>query len=160
MMYFIDDIFKILNLALRIALIIFIIRRYLMDQVKKMIHLENQDLQVLMQHHMQLRQSCAEIEKQMKHDEKIFEQLKLKFELWNQLIAQKKQQEIQLCLDRQKKREILIEKKIEYLQHRRLIEKEVPQLLDNVAKTLQKEFLQNVSLGKKYRTKVLQALHE
>ena len=156
----VDNFFNILNLVARIIIVIYLLKRFVIGQVTTSIALEKQDIQFLKQQYQQIYQACQKIEDQIAQDQKAFAVLQEKFKIWNQqedLIAMQKKA---ACAVQQKNIEISNLKKIKYLQHRAFIEVEVPNLLQNVHEKLQQEFEQDKNLGKKYQTKVLQALEK
>lgn len=160
MNFTVDGLFKLLNFLARIGVVIFIVRRYFVSTIQKSIALEKSDLEVLQQKHGHLRESIASIEQQMKQDELVFAQLRSKFEIWNQQVEKHAQKELIECQQRQKKIEMSVHKKTETLQHRQLLQAEVPALLDDVAKSLVQQFAQDKTMHKKYQTNLLNALHE
>jgi hypothetical protein len=156
----VDNFFNILNLLARIGIVIYLIKRFVIGSVAKSIVLEKQDLQFLKQQEEQFLQECKTIEARIAQDQKAFAVLQEKFNIWNKQEDHVALQEKALCAQRQKNIEITTLKKIKYLQHRKCVEIEVPHILQNVHTTLQKKFAQDQSLGKKYQTKVLQALEK
>ena len=156
----IDNLFNILNLIARIAIVIYLLKRFVIGAVGKSIVLEKQDLEFLKQQELQLLQECKTVEEQIAYHQKTLEILQQKFKIWNQQADQVALQEKAVCADRQKNIEMTALKKIKYLQHRKSIEIEVPHILQNVHENLQQKFEQDQSLGKKYQTKVLQALEK
>ena len=156
----VDTFFNMINLAARVGIFIYLVKKYVIKSVtQSMIH-EKQDLQYLQQQHAQVQESCKNIESQMKHDQKIFSVLQSKFKSWNQQQDLKKAEEVEKSLKQQKNIEIANLKKIKYLQRQKCIEIEVPDLLDQVEKKLQNHFYGDINLSKKYQTKVLDALEK
>jgi hypothetical protein len=154
----IDFCFNVLNLMLRIGIAAFLIKRYVVGSMQKLMMQEKQDLLELNEEHAQRYEACNKISKQMEQDEAAFARLRSKFKTWHEQVAEQELQEKNECLQRQKKVEALTLQKIKYLQNRRLIEKQVPDLLHNVMQTLQKNFQEDKLLGKRYQTKLLDAL--
>lgn len=154
----IDFLFNVLNLIARIALAAFLIRRYVVKSVKLSILHEKNDLDVLHQEQISLQQACLAVDEQIKQDEQTFNHLKSKFGLWNQQVEQKLQQE-NIQADKRKQRiEFLLEKKIEHLQRRHIIEVEIAQLLEQTSASLQQQFIKSPALAQQYQTKLVQAL--
>lgn len=156
----VDLCFNILNLAVRVGLVAFLIKRYIVGRVQKLIFQEKQDLLDLKDQHAQLRESCNKISKQMQQDEVAFALLRAKFEIWHQKVKQQELQEKNACILRQQKIEILALQKIKHLQQRRFVAMQVPNLLCNVAQKLQKEFMNNKIFGKQYQIKLLDVLEK
>ncbi len=156
----IDNFFNFLNLIVRLAISVYLVKRYVISGIAKSIIREKDDLQYLKEQEEQLQQTCQQIQEQIKHDQKIFMTLESKFKIWNQSEDQKNLQKKAECAQQQKNIEIASLKKINYLNYRKSIEIEVPMLLEDVEKKLAVEFEQDANLGKKYQSKVLQALEK
>lgn len=158
MNFSVDFVFNFLNLAVRIGLVVFVIKRYVIANIAQSIFQEKEDLFYLKKQHKELEQSCDIILSQIQHDEKAFAALRLKFERWHQQVDSQETQEKIVCTQRQQKIEQAIVQKMKYVHHRKLIETQVPNVLANVTQTLQKKFQEDKNLGKKYQTQLLDAL--
>ncbi|MBP6892401.1 hypothetical protein KBB68_02360 [Candidatus Babeliales bacterium] len=156
----VDNFFNVLNLIAHIGIVIFLLKRFVIGNLAKLIVLEKQDLVYFKKQEQEYLQKCKMIEEQIAQNQKTFETLQQKFKIWNQQADQFTLQEKAVCLQRQKNIEMSTLKKIKYLQHRKFIDIEVPHILQNVHKALQQKFEQDQSFGKKYQTKVLQALEK
>lgn len=154
----VDELFNILNLAARVGLVVYLMRRYGVGKIQLAIVHEKTDLEMMQQQHTKLRESSAQVAEQIKQDEQSFVQLQSKFETWNQQVAKTEQQQQFEHQQRQQRIESLLEKKMEYLQRRQLIEVEVAQLLQQAEKRLQQQFANSADLGKKYRTKLMEKM--
>lgn len=156
----VDNVFNVLNLMARIGIVIYLLKRFVIGTVAKSIVIEKENLQYLKQQEQQLLQECKTIEEQIAQDQKAFIVLQEKFKIWNQQEDRIALQEKAVCAQRQKNIETTTLKKIKYLQHRKCIEIEAPNILQKVHTALQQKFAQDQNLGKKYQTKVLQALEK
>lgn len=156
----VDNFFNFVNLMARGAIVVYLIKRYVISGVQGSMKAEKLDLKYLEQQHDQLQKACQKIEAQILQDKKTLALLQAKFKIWNQqedeIIAQKQA----ACAQRQKNIEYAYLKKTKYLEHKRSIQIEVPKLLQDVSRKLQDTFAQNATLGIKYQEKVLQALEK
>lgn len=121
---------------------------------------EKESINVLEQQHVLLKESCGAVERSMKTQEQLYHELQAKFVLWENSVAVMLEQEQQKCVVQQKKMQLQIEKKQQYVQRRYVIEKELPGLLVETEQALRQKFEQDQNLGKSYITKVLRALYE
>lgn len=156
----VDTIFNILNLLVRVGLVIFLIRKYVMHRIAQSIVNEKEALNMLEQQHGQIKESSSAVERNIKHQEQLYDDLRAKFVVWQESVSRTLRQDQQKCLVQQKKMQLQIEKKQQYVQRRHIIEQELPELLAQTVFTLRQEFEQDKTLGKTYITKVLRALHE
>lgn len=156
----IDIIFNGLNLLLRIGLVVFLVRKYMVHRILQSIRNEKEAINVLDEKYGEIKDSCNAIETSLKIQEQLYHDLQLKFGLWEQAVIVQKQQEEQKCAVQLKKIQEQIEKKHQYVQRRYIIEKELPGMLLETQQTLRQKFKQDQNLGKTYITKVLRALHE
>lgn len=154
----ISELFNVLNLLARIGLVVYLVRRYGISKIQAaMIH-EKTDLQLKQQQHAQLQQACVTVNQQIAQDQQLFETMKSKFATWNQQVEKNAQQQQQEHAKRQQHIQQLLEKKIEYVQRRHVIEVEVAQLLAQVQNSLEQQFSNSADLGKKYQKKLLEMM--
>ncbi len=156
----VDVFFKLLNFAIYIGLVIYLAKRFMISKIKALMFYEKQDLQVLKENHVKLRDVCRIAEEQIEQGKQLFIVLQSKFTIWNQQENQIALQEQKKCEQRQKNIEIANLKKIKYLQHRKCVEMEIPGLLEHASEQLQQKFNQNKELSQQYKIKVLQALEK
>lgn len=156
----IDEIFNVLNLIARIVIAVFIVRRFVVGKVKTEIEIEKQHIQLLEQQHVQIKNSCSQIAQTMKNEEKKFEELQRKFDIWNQEVARQAQHHSIMCQEREKLIERAHDLKQQYLLKKQLNRLEIPEILEQTKKTLSDKFQNDKELGKKYRTNVIELLQE
>jgi len=156
----VDFIFNILNLLVRVGLVIFLIRKYVVHRIRQSITHEKEVVNILDEQYGNLKDSCNAVESNLKTQEQLYHELQAKFALWDRAVAVELEQQKQKCVLQEKKMQAQIEKKQQYVQHRYIMEKELPGLLHDVRQTVRQEFQQDQTLGKSYITKVLRALHE
>lgn len=154
----IDGIFMVLNLAVRVGLVWYLVNKYAIGRIQNLIGFEKKDLLELKQQQTQLRVACNQIEQQMKEEAEMFATLQKKFIIWNQRVQDDAMQEQIACEIRQKKIEAIIARKAQHIQKRLLIKVEIPQVLDHVLQKVEKEFIDNPILGKQYKNKLLDCL--
>lgn len=156
----IDLIFNGLNLLLRFGLAVFLVRKYMVRRIAQSIVNEKEAIHLLDDQYTQIKDSCGALENNMKSQELLYVELQDKFAVWQRMVTARQQQELQKCAIQQKKLQEQAEKKQQYVQHRYVIEKELPGLVYETQRNLCQKFKQDQNLGKSYITKVLRALHE
>lgn len=132
----------------------------MINRIAQSIVNEKESKNILKEQHALLKESCGIVERSMKNQEQLYHDLQAKFIMWENLMAATLKYEQQKCEVQQKKMQLQIEKKQQYLQRRHVIEKELPSLLMETKQALYQKFQQDQNLGKSYITKVLRALHE
>ncbi|MFA5998605.1 MAG: hypothetical protein WC747_01130 [Candidatus Babeliales bacterium] len=160
MIFSVDEIFKFLNLLLRIGLVIYLVKRYAVGSIMKYIGQEKTAIDLLQQQRIQLRQECEQVEQTMKDEEKIFQAMQEKFAAWDKSVNAAAFQEQAMCKERQKKMNLLANRKLESIKRRHLMQEEIPALIEQATKDLQQAFQEDKARGQKYITKVLDALGE
>ena len=160
MNFSVDELFKVLNLLMRIGLVVYIIKRYVIGQIVLYITQEKNEIDLLQQQRARLKQESESIEKTMKTDEIAFQVMQEKFVLWDNTVKATHAQEQMLCQERQKTMNILTRRKLESLQRRHLIQTEISGIISQTARDLEQTFQSDTALGQKYITKVLDALAE
>jgi len=156
----IDLIFNCLNIVVRVGLVVFIIQKYVVKYISQALTYEQQDLAMLVQQEVTLKKACTDLEISMKKQQQLYDDLQLKFMLWQKQVNAVLEQEKAIHMVQQEKMQQQLEKKQKYVHRRFLIEKELPGLLQDTAQNLQAKFSKDKSLGKAYTTKVLRALYE
>ncbi len=156
----IDLIFNCLNVIVRVGLVVFLIQKYIVRHVLQALQYEKQDKAVLVDQASKLKEACNHLELNMKKQEQLYDDLQVKFLLWQKRVADVAEHEKFKNMAQQEKMQKQLEKKQEYVHRRFLIEKELPGLLQESVQKLQEQFSKDKSLGKAYTTKVLRALYE
>lgn len=154
----VDAIFNWLNFIARIGIVIFLIRRYVVARVQKSILLERQDLQQLEKQHEQYGQACSVIEKNMKDQERVFEDLQKKFQIWQQQIALQHAMYQQHCAEHQHKLKQQCEKKQYLVQRRKILEAELPIFLSQCRVNLQEKFKKDTDRAVAYSDKIIEQI--
>lgn len=154
----IDSVFNIINFLSRIAVVIYLVHRFVINKVKISMHVEEQALVSLKKQQVELKKTCVDLEESMVQDQHSFDQLQQKFTIWQKQIEQQQAEEIAACQIRQQKIKQLLEQRAEYLQHRQMLHEQLPLIIDQVRSELQQEFANNSKLVQEYQNKVLQAL--
>jgi len=160
MIFSVDEIFKYLNLLMRIGLIVYLVKRYVARSIIQYIGQEKTAIDLLQQQSMQLRQECEQVEQTMRNEEKAFAAMQEKFAAWDKSIKSVQAEEQTVCKARQKTIDLLAKLKLESLERRYLMQEEVPALIEQATKNLQQALQEDKAQGKKYITKVLDALGE
>jgi len=156
----IDLIFNCLNVVVRVGLVVFLIKKYIARHILQALVYEKQDKAALVDQASKLKDACNHLELNMKKQEQLYDELQVKFMLWQKRVADVVEHEKFKNMAQQEKMQKQLEKKQEYVHRRFLIEKELPGLLLESTQKLQEKFSKDKSLGKAYTTKVLRALYE
>ena len=160
MTFSVDEIFKVLNLLMRIGLVVYVIKRYVINEIKLHITQEKKEIDLLQQQRTKLRQECENIEKTMKAEQTTFQTMQEKFTAWDSIVKAAALQEQAMCQERQKMMNLLSVRKLESVQRLHVIQTEIPAIISQTAHDLQQTFQGDTALGQKYITKVLDALAE
>lgn len=156
----IDALFMILNLAVRVGLVWYLMKKYVMRSIQNLMSIEKQDLSELKQKQKELRVACSQLEQQIKQETEMFATLQEKFTIWNKRVKNDAIQEQVECQNRQKKIEMATVCKMHYLQKRCLVKVEIPLVLDHVLQQVEKEFKDDLALGKQYQNQLLAYLEK
>jgi len=158
MTFTVDEVFKVLNLGIRIWLIAYVIKRYVVDQVTQKIKEEGFEITSLRQQYTMWREKSADVSKKMQEEQQVFFTMQDKFVAWQRDIDLKKAKKRAECVLRQKKIEDCVARKYESIWHRQLVQTELPEIVDHTAVVLQKKFKEDSALGRKYISDVLDGL--
>lgn len=152
-------VFKILNFLAVMGLFIYLIRRYGILQIVTMMREEKQEQQELRQQLKSLQVDCNQIEQDSNAQEQSYRLIKDKFQVWQKEVATQDEQIEKTFQDRQKIIRETRLKRIQALQQRMLIKKELPKVLHEVSGDLKDSFAQEVQ-QKKYTDQLLSLLEK
>lgn len=156
----IDLIFNCLNIMVRIGLVIFLVQKYVVKYINSNLLYQQQDLAMLVQQQAKLKEACVDLENGMKNQQALYDDLQLKFLLWQKQVDADVEREKSIRAVYQEKMRQQFEKKQAYVHRRFLIETELPGLLQETTKQLQEKFGKDKNLSKAYTHKVLRALYK
>ncbi len=155
----VDHVFNLINLLVRLGLIIYIVKKYIIGSITTSIYLEKQDLINLQNRQNLLVDKQRKVLLQIKQDQQIFDTLHAKFQIWDEKVQKKLIKDQQTCQARQDAIFKAGSARAEYLQKQTLIQHQVPELLNQVTQHLQDQFAKDPLLSKKFNQKLLQTLH-
>ncbi len=158
MTFTIDGIFKVLNLVMRVGLIVYVVKRYVVSQVIQKIGQEKFEITSLRQQYTMWREKSADISKKMEEEQQVFFAMQEKFAVWQQRIALRFSQKKAACQLRQKKIDDCIARKHQSIGRRQLVQRQLPEIIEQATQDLQKKFKEDKALGQKYISKVLDGL--
>jgi hypothetical protein len=156
----VDFVFSWINLLVRIGVVVYVVKKYLINRIVAGIRQEQHELKYLKEQHVALQGICKKIEQQIQEDELAYESMQKKFAIWNEVVKNQADRELLICQTRQeqiKKHAIL---KSAFTKRRNFMQTQVPVLLQETMQLLQNQFKKDAASGKTYQTKVLKALEE
>ncbi|MCX5923995.1 MAG: hypothetical protein NTZ68_01020, partial [Candidatus Dependentiae bacterium] len=115
MTFSVDEIFKFLNVLLRIGLVIYLVKRYAVGKIMQYMAQEKNEIDVLQQQRAQLRLECDTVDQTIKNDLIVFQAMQEKFVAWDKSVKSAALQEQALCAERQKTMIALANHKLESL---------------------------------------------
>lgn len=156
----VDTLFKILNFALLLAVVVYCMRRYGISFILSSMAKEEQDKKELNQKHKKLLQEYDFLDKDMQSQSQFFEGMKKKFYLWEQIVQRKiEQYEVE-----QKKIQHEIEdmhnQQRKALKYQKFLKQEFPTMVKEVEKDLRNQFDEHPDKKKLYVTKLLSVLEK
>lgn len=146
----IDTIFNGINLAVRVGIVVYLIKKYIAPKISSSIVYEKESLKILEQQQRDLKNQSLEIERQIKEQETLYFDLQNKFVAWQSALAKEQQEYERFCKEYEQKLVYQLEKKQRYAERKVLIQNELPTLLEKTTKDLQNKIKQDPSIGKKY----------
>jgi len=158
MTFSVDEVFKILNFVVQGSLAAYIVRRYVVGQIVQYMGQEKYEIATLRQQYTLWREKHADIAVKMKEEQEVFLVMQEKFAIWDKQVKMVAAQEKSLCLERQKKTDESVARKLETIQRRQLIQAEFPEIIAQVTQGLQQSFKDDKVVGQKYISKVLDGL--
>lgn len=152
----IDTVFNCINLAARIGIVMYILKKYVVPKITSSIIYEKESLKILERQHDEFKDQSREVDKQLKDQEELYFDLQSKFELWQASLVQEQQEYDRICKNHEQKLAYQFEKKQQYAHRKMLIQEDFPNLLQKVEKDLQEKIKKNPQLGKKYMKDLLE----
>ncbi len=146
----IDTIFNFINFAARLAIVFYLIKKYIAPKIANSIFYEKESLKILHQQHIELKDQCVEIEKMIENQEKLYFDLQKKFEIWQNSLVEEQQKYERDCRDYERKLAYQFEKKQYNLQRQMMLKQEFPTLIEQLEKDLHQKIKQDPQLYKKY----------
>jgi hypothetical protein len=151
----IDTIFNYINFAVRVGIVIYIIKKYVAPKIASSIIYEKESLKILERQHDELKSQSGEVDKQLKDQEQLYFDLQSKFEFWQASLLQEQEEYDRTCKDYEQKLAYQFEKKQQYAYRKMLIQEDFPILFKKVEIELQEKFKKDPQLGKKYMNDLL-----
>lgn len=160
MNFTIDQCFNFINFAARVVVIVFLIRRYVAEAMVNFLLRRKIDVEQLLLRRDAIKYQCIDAENAIRKDEEFFILMQNKFKIWNDRALELKLK--QADVDEQQKKLMVLSniRKNENIARRKLMQKEIPVIVDGVTEDLKAAFSSDVTLGKKYITSVLDGLGE
>jgi hypothetical protein len=158
MIFSVNEIFNVLNFGLRIGLVIYVIRRYVVGSIVQQIGQEKFEITSLRQQYTMWREKSADVVKKMKEEEQDFLMMQEKFTIWDRQITLAVSKRKADCLQRQSKIHKSANLKLQSFKRRKLMQAELPEIIMQTTKDLQKKFQDNSSLGHEYMSKIVDGL--
>ncbi len=156
----IDSVFNFINFAVRIGLVIFIIRKYVVRSVSSAILYEKESMKLLESKYQDIKAHSQQIEKNIQDQEQIYFELQKKFMAWKNLIDQEQIQFEKKCLEREKIAHALFEKKRKNIQRKFILKQELPIVLEQLQNDIRSEIHKDQQLGKRYIQNIMTHLSE
>lgn len=153
------QVFKILNFSVVIGLFVYLIRRYGILQIMTLMRTERQERQDLKSQLRILQDDCDQIDTDMKVQEQSYRLMKDKFQIWQQQVMAQDDKEAQEFEVRQKMIQQNYLKKLQSLQKRMLIKKELPGLIQEASEELKISFAHR-DQQKKYTSQIITLLEK
>ena len=160
MTFLVDDVFKVINFVVEVGLIVYLVRRYGLIEIKNGIGAEKGILSNLSQQYTLWREKYADVSKKMKKNEEVFATMSEKFAMWNDKVAQAADKQLKICEQLQETAAENAFYKMKTIQHKALIHKELPEILAVVTQDLKQQFRNDNQLGRAYIQRVLDDLKE
>ncbi|MBI2344613.1 hypothetical protein HYV10_00885 [Candidatus Dependentiae bacterium] len=151
----IDTIFNCMNLAARIGVVVYLIKKYIVPKISSSIIYQKESLKILEQQHRELKGQVTDIEKQIKDQEQLYFDLQAKFVLWQVALEKEQQEYDRACKEYEQKLAYQLERKQQHTERRALIKNELPAILKKVKKDLQDLTKKDPRIGKRYMQNLL-----
>ena len=155
----IDALFNVLNFALLLALGVYCFKRYVIPALKTEIVADKVDKLNLEHEYNSLEEAQQQLQEQMKAQEELYKDLKIKVHSWNQAFSQAEQQKI--ALHEQLLSELI--HKYEYQEAQKTLyrvqKKIMPQAITKAQQELEQKF-QSPQAGLVYINQVLDAMRK
>lgn len=158
MIFSVDEIFNVLNFVLRIGLIVYVVRRYVVGKIVQQIGQEKFEITSLRQQYTMWREKFAEVVQKMKEEEQDFLTMQEKFIIWDRQVTLVTSQRKVSCTQRQGKIEHSTSLKLQSFGRRKLMKAELPKIITHTTQDLQKKFKEDSALGHEYISKILDGL--
>lgn len=160
MMISVDTLFQFLNLSMVVGVVVYAIRKYGVSYIQSLMKSESADRKNLNAVYQELQDIRDKITAEAKQQNKMYQQMKKRFAIWQEAVqASKNQIEASVTLRDAK----IIEsnkRKQESLQRKLVIKNQMPRLLEESVQQLRKEFDQHPLKRKKYISKLVTYLEK
>jgi len=156
----IDSIFNFINFAVRIGLVIYIIKKYVVRSVSNAIVYEQESIKLLESKYQDIKTHSQQIEKNIQDQEQLYFDLQKKFAIWKSTIEQEQVEFEKKCVEREEIAQALFEKKRRNIQRKFILKHELPLLLDQVKNDIKVDIKKDQQLGKKYIQNIMTHLSE
>ena len=154
----VDTIFNFINVAARIGIVIYLIRKYAIRFVSNSIAYEQESINLLEYKYRDIKEHSQKIEKNIQEQEQLYLDLQKKFMLWKQTIEEEQLEFAKVCLEHEKTAQVLFEKKQKNLERKFILQQELPIVLVQLQNDIQKQIKQEPQLGKNYIQNIMTSL--
>lgn len=158
--WYINFFFDGINLAIVIALVGYIIKKYVIGHIQQALLAQKQHKALLEQQEQNWLLQYRSMSEAVQQQEDDYGKLHAKFVAWQQSVQTQIDQDREEYGQQLQKMQDLLKRKQQYLEHRYLIERELPEILEQSEHQLKMKFKNDKNLGKAYLSKIVQALDE
>ncbi len=155
-----DFIFKALNFLLIAGIVVYVIRRFGISFIVDSMRTEKKERVLLQEHYETLVQEHQTIHDEIQEQDQTYKEMQKKFYVWEQVVKRKSDHQEQLL---EKRKQIVGQKysqKIQKLQQRRLIKKELPRVMQECVQDLEKTFKTDSAKRKLYISQLVSFLEK
>lgn len=156
----VDTIFNCINLAARIGIVVYLIRKYMVRFVANSISYELESAKLLDNKCKNIKEHSKKVEKKIQDQEKLYLDLQKKFATWKQSIDQQELDFQSDCLRREKIAKMLFEQKQKNIERKIILQHELPVLLGQLQDDIQAQVKQDQELNKKYIQNIMLNISE
>ena len=155
-----DVFFKFLNFAIICIGIVYLVHRYGILYIMSAIRLDRQKKDSEEQKYCDLLWQCDVVKELNSEQELTYVDIKKRFEIWSVKEQQDKKSEQEWFFKYQKELENKQIIKINNMQRQQIIQKQFPEILEEISKEMQEKFEKNHVLKKEYMDKLIASIQE
>ncbi|MBP9764759.1 hypothetical protein KBD08_00295 [Candidatus Babeliales bacterium] len=155
----IDTVFNVVNLAVRIVIALFLVRKYVVHKIQASLRQEHIDHVALDQRYQDIEKSCESVQHTILQQEQLYAELQEKFKAWQTAVAVQEQKDNVYLRQQEQVIHMKQEQKRQYMLHKIIVQKEFPDVLRETTNQLQQDFKTDKQRGKAYLRTLMQSLN-